>query len=407
MLEVIGLSRKTHPSSSAVHAGKSTGRSASEPEVAPIFASSVFRFKGLDQVEDVWTGKDKGYIYSRMNNPSVEAAEDAVNELEGGLGTVACSSGMAATAIALEATIGRGDRIVSASVLYGATRAMLEAEEKRRGVEAVFVDITDLDAVEKALKPGARVLLCESISNPMMEVADIPMLAMLAHSAGALLIVDNTFATPMLMRPFEFGADIVIHSCTKYMNGHDDVTAGTVSVSDRLEGGEAMLGALRSAKTLFGPILSPFEAWLLLRGIRTLGVRMTKHCENAAALAEELKQMAAVQKVYYPGVDAKKAGSTAQRLLEEGFGGMLSFVVEGGRPAAEKLISGLDMVTFVPSLGSFATTVSHPASTSHRGLLEEQRQRLGISEGLIRVSVGIEDMGDIIEDFRNALAGLK
>jgi cystathionine beta-lyase/cystathionine gamma-synthase len=283
----------------------------------------------------------------------------------------------------------------------------LEAEEKRRGVEAVFVDITDLDAVEKALKPGARVLLCESISNPMMEVADIPMLAMLAHSAGALLIVDNTFATPMLMRPFEFGADIVIHSCTKYMNGHDDVTAGTVSVSDRLEGGEAMLGALRSAKTLFGPILSPFEAWLLLRGIRTLGVRMTKHCENAAALAEELKQMAAVQKVYYPGVDAKKAGSTAQRLLEEGFGGMLSFVVEGGRPAAEKLISGLDMVTFVPSLGSFATTVSHPASTSHRGLLEEQRQRLGISEGLIRVSVGIEDMGDIIEDFRNALAGLK
>jgi cystathionine beta-lyase/cystathionine gamma-synthase len=313
---------------------------------------------------------------------------------------------MAATAIAFEGAVEPGERIVSASVLYGATRSMLAAEQKRRGVRADFVDITDLEAVEKALKPGARLLFCECISNPLMEVADIPKLAQLAHSAGALLVVDNTFATPLLLKPLAHGADISIHSCTKYMNGHDDVMAGTVSVSGEASDSKQLLDAIRAAKTLFGPVLSPFEAWLLLRGMRTLGVRMPRHCENAAALADALEGSGKVEKVYYPGIEGRIKRSAAGRLLKHGFGGMLSFELKGGRAAVDKLISGFRMASFVPSLGSYATTVSHPASTSHRGLGEQERLKLGISEGLIRVSAGIEDKKDICEDFLGSLACL-
>ena len=397
-----GMSAK----SMAVHIGSAERGSVTEPEVAPIYASAVFKFGSLEQVEDVWMGKSRGYVYSRMANPSVEAFEEAVDGLEGAAGTVAASSGMAATCISLDALLGRDERIVSASVLYGATRTLIEQDAARRGASAEFVDITDLEEVRTAMEPGARALFCESISNPLMEVADIPTLASIAHAAGAFLVVDNTFATPMLMRPLELGADVVIHSCTKYINGHDDIMAGTVSVGGATSGGTGILAAIRNSRTLLGPVLSPFEAWLALRGIRTLGVRMEKHCGNAFALAMALKSSHKVTAVHYPGLDAADPLSAAARLLADGYGGMLSFNVDGGREVVDRIVKNLKLAAFVPSLGSCATTISHPASTSHRGLSEEEKARTGITDGLVRVSVGIEQERDIVSDFIGALEKL-
>ncbi len=392
------------PDTMAVHAGKAGGRPVNEPEIAPIYASAVFRFESLSQVDEVWTGRQKGYVYSRMANPSVEAVEAAVDILEGGIGTVACASGMAAMNILLDGCYRPKGRIVSASVLYGATRSLLERYAAERGLGLEFVDITDLEEVGDALKGGADMLFCESISNPMMQVADLPKLSEMAHAAGALLAVDNTFATPVLLRPFVHGADIVMHSCTKYMNGHDDVMAGTVTVAETAPQAEALLGRIRQSKTLLGPVLSPFEAWLLQRGLRTLGVRMARHSSNAAALAEALSSSGKVKEVFYPGLEAvADPGCPSARLLTEGYGGMLSFTVKGGLRAAGKLINSLSLASFVPSLGSFATTVSHPASTSHRNMEAGEKKRSGITDGLIRVSVGIEDSLDIIDDFVRVL----
>lgn len=393
------------PDTVAVHARKAGTKSVNEPEIAPIYASAVFRFESLTQVDEVWTGRQKGYVYSRMANPGVEAVERSVDLLEGGIGTVACASGMAAMNIMLEGCHRPGGRIVSASVLYGATRSLLERYASERGLGLRFVDIADLNEVGDALKDGADMLFCESISNPMMQVADLPKLAELAHEAGALLAVDNTFATPVLLRPFAHGADIVMHSCTKYMNGHDDVMAGTVTVSPGAPKAEELLAKIRRSKTLLGPVLSPFEAWLLQRGIRTLGVRMARHSSNASALAAALSKCSKVREVFYPGLEAASdPASPSSRLLKEGYGGMLSFTVKGGLKAAEKLIGSLSLATFVPSLGSFATTVSHPSSTSHRNMKAAEKKRTGITDGLIRVSVGLEDVRDIIDDFEKGLS---
>lgn len=397
-------SKKLGQNSCAVHGGRRLEPSTSAPEVDPIFASAVYRFRDLDHVDEVWTGKQNGYVYSRMANPGIEALERSIDALEGSLGTVACGSGMAATSIAFEALLKMGGRAVSASVVYGASKSMLQDERQRRGIDSAFVDILDLSAVEEALSGGADMLFCESISNPLMEVADIPRLAELAHRHGAAFVVDNTFATPMLLRPIEHGADVVIHSLTKYMNGHDDIMGGSVSVSGRFRDAGRVLEAVRHAKTMYGPVLSPFEAWLVSRGMRTLGIRMERHSENAAALADALCASGKVSKVCYPGLEAKSdACCAAARLLKGGFGGMLSFELKGGRETASRFISALSMAAFVPSLGSYATTISHPASTSHRGFTAEEKLSFGITDGLIRVSVGLEDAEDIISDFISAL----
>lgn len=388
----------------AVHAGAKQRKSETAPEVAPIFASSVFRFESMDQVEDVWTGRKEGYVYSRMANPGVEALEEAVDALEGAKGTVAAASGMAAMSLMLQGALKPGARVVAASVLYGSSMTLLKELESAGQLQVRFVDITDPKEVADALEGGADMLFCESISNPLMQVADIPGISALAHRAGALLAVDNTFATPALLKPFELGADIITHSCTKYMNGHDDVTAGTVSVSPKAHGAADILSSIRSARALHGPALSPFEAWLLLRGIRTLAIRMERCSSNALALAHALSSSTRVRFVYYPGLPDRAGVRSASTILKRGYGGMLSFELEGGREQASRLVGALQMAAFVPSLGSCATTVSHPASTSHRGYPSHERAKLGISDGLIRVSVGIEDEKDIVRDFQGALS---
>ncbi|QUL98259.1 MAG: aminotransferase class I/II-fold pyridoxal phosphate-dependent enzyme [Candidatus Fermentithermobacillus carboniphilus] len=383
-----------------VHSGSLPLPSKTRPKVMPIFSTSVFSFDYLDQIDEVYEGKIPGYVYSRMRNPGIEALEEAVASLENTPGAVAFSSGMAAITLSVLSEVSKGDHVVAAKVLYGGTYTFFKDELPKRGVETTFVDINDLDAVKSAMKPNTKILYCETISNPLMEVSDLERLAEIAHSTGARLFVDNTFASPILCRPFEYGADLVIHSGTKYLNGHSDVTAGIVC------GGKDLVAGIRSLATMYGPVLSPFDAWLLLRGLRTLHLRMQRHSENAQKLAEFLKNHPKVTCVHYPGLESSPYHSLARKYLKKGYGGMLSFEVIGGIQGARRVIDSLKMVELVPSLAGISTTVSHPGKTSHRAVPLNEREAFGVGDGLIRVSVGVEEYGDIEEDFRQALAAI-
>lgn len=385
----------------AVHAGAKVPKSVTMPKVPPIYAASVFSFDTLAQLDEVWEGRSKGYVYSRMRNPGVDLLEEAVNSLEGGAGAVAFASGMAAITVSALSALSAGDHVVSAKVLYGGTYTFFHDEMPRRGVATTFVDVNNLDEVKAAMKPSTKVVYCETISNPLMEVADISRLATIAHAGGALLAVDNTFASPVLCRPLEFGADLSIHSGTKYLNGHSDVTSGVAVAGD-----PAVVSKIRSLASTYGPVPSPFDAWLILRGIRTIDLRVRKCSENALALAGFLANQSEVIRVHYPGMASSPYRALAQKYLCGGFGGMLSFEVQGGLECARTVIDSLKMVELVPSLAGVSTTVSHPGKTSHRAIPRAERTAYGVGDDLIRVSVGIEDYADIEEDFRQALTGV-
>lgn len=381
----------------AVHAGSKTPPSVTRPKVSPIYASSVFSFDRLDQIDEVYEGQSLGYVYSRMRNPGLDALEEAVASLEGGTSAVAFASGMAAISASVMANVAAGDHVLAADVLYGGTYSLFRDELPRRGVSITFVDISDIDAVKSQMRSNTKILYCETISNPIMEVADLETLAVVAHEAGALLVVDNTFASPILCQPISYGADIVLHSGTKYLNGHSDGMSG-VAVTKSTDADR-----IRSYGTTYGPTLSPFDAFLLLRGIRTLALRVERQCENAMRLAEFLESHPAVTLVHYPGLPSSATHGLALKYLTCGFGGMLSLEVEGGLDGAKILIDSLEMVELVPSLAGVSTTVSHPGKTSHRAIPPAERESLGVGNGLIRVSVGIEAYRDILDDFSRAL----
>jgi len=393
----------------AVHVASKAPFSVTRPKVPPIYTTSVFTFDYLDQVDEVYEGKAKGYVYSRMRNPGIDLVEEAVAELENGEEAVAFSSGMAAIVSAILARVRAGDHVVASNVIYGGTYSFLHDEIPLRGVDVTFVDTNDLAAVKAAMRPETKILYCETISNPLMEVADVASLAEMAHKKGAYLYVDNTFASPVLCRPLEYGADVVLHSGTKYLNGHSDVTVGVAVIGpSRTDGAQAgelrnLAGRIRSLASTYGSVPSPFDAWLLLRGIRTLPLRMEKHSKNAMRLASFLEAHPGVTKVHYPGLKSSPYHHLAGKYLEGGFGGMLSFEVKGGLDGARRVIDCLRMVELVPSLAGVSTTVSHPGKTSHRSIPLAEREKFGVGDGLIRVSVGIEDYEDIEEDFREAL----
>lgn len=382
----------------AVHAGTTPPESRTLPKVAPIYATSVFSFDTLSQLDDVWEGRSPGYVYSRMRNPGVDLLEEAVNVLEDGEGAVAFGSGMAAITLSVLAQVVEGDHIVAGKVLYGGTYSFLHDELPKRGVQTTFVDGNSLDEFRAAMRPNTRVLYCEVISNPLMEVADLSGLAEIARRCRVSLVVDNTFASPVLCRPLRFGASVSIHSGTKYLNGHSDVTSGVAIAGDK-----ALAGKIRSLATTYGPVPSPFDAWLLVRGLRTIDLRVRKCSENALRLAGFLAAQPKVTVVHYPGLEGSPYRALGEKYLDGGFGGMLSFEVRGGLDGARQLIDSLDMVELVPSLAGVSTTVSHPGKTSHRGIPLAERAAYGVGDGLIRVSVGIEEYVDIEEDFRLAL----
>jgi cystathionine beta-lyase/cystathionine gamma-synthase len=323
--------------------------------------------------------------------------EDALAELEGAEAGLATASGMAALHVAILALAPRPVTIVATRELYGGTLALLRQDFEPAGYETNFIDMTDLDVVRSALD-GAGLALVETITNPLCKLPDVGAIAALARDRGVPLLVDNTFATPILFRPLEVGATAVMHSATKYIGGHSDLVAGIVV------GSKNVVSTARARSVRTGSTLGPFDAWLALRGLRTLEVRMRRHSANGIALARALLGMPGVAAVYHPSLEGSPSREVAQRLLPEGTGGMLAFDLAGGRTAVQRMLSRLQMVRFAASLGGVETTISYPEITSHRGLSPGERAELGVGPGTIRVSVGIEAADDIVADFAQALA---
>lgn len=386
-----------HLQTIAIHAGTKMPKSIVSPKVSPIFASSVWSFDHLSQIDDVYEGREQGYVYSRIANPSVTQLEQAVAALDGAQAAAAYSSGMAAIAVALMTELKQGDHVLAHPVLYGGTYTLLMTELAKFGIETTLVDFGDLAAVKNSVRKNTKILYIETICNPTMEVVDIQGAVDIANNVNAKVFVDNTFASPILCQPLKQGADVVLYSATKYHNGHSDVTAGLM-VADA-----EFIGRAKKVGTTFGPTLSPFDSWLVLRGIKTLALRMERHASNALALAEYLAKHPKVTAVYYPGLEKASTHLIANKTLCNGYGGMLSFTVAGGIKGAQVLIDELEMVELVPSLAGVATTTSHPGKTSHRAIPLADRSKYGVNDGLVRVSVGIEHIDDIIEDFRLAL----
>ncbi len=384
------MSKERRFATRATHAGYKQVPTTTRPVAMPIYQTSVYAFPDLDLVEAVQSGREKAYLYARQGQPNAEALEEAYAALEGGEAGIAAATGMGAIFAVLFSMLEPGAHVVVGREIYGATYALFEQELSRYGVERTYVDIRDLAAVEAAIRPETRLLYAESISNPTVQVADLPALAEICRRHELKLVVDNTFASPFVLRPLEHGADVVISSATKFLGGHSDLMAGAAA------GARPLMDAARRTLMLNGAMLDPFAAWLTVRGIKTLHLRVERQCQNALALARFLADHPKVERVHYPGLEGHP-------LLPHGAGAMLSFAVRGGMEAADRLIRALELAEFVPSLGDVATSVSHPVLTSHRAMEPARREELGITENLVRVSVGVEAEEDILADFAQAL----
>ena len=360
------------------------------PVVEPLVPATTFAFGTAEEFGRVMSEEEYGFLYSRLRNPTVEDVNDVCASLDGAEAGQATASGMAAIASALFSTLEAGDTLLCASQVYGTTYALIESHVRRLGVDVVYADVTDLEAWRRP----SKVRYVETIANPAMPVAD---LAAISETKGeGLLVVDNTFASPVLCRPLEHGADLVCQSATKYLNGHHDVTAGVVT------GARGLVERARRYVIDTGAVLDPFPAFLLRRGLKTLPLRMERHSANALAVAQALEGNPKVARVFYPGLESYPQSSLARRQLD-GFGGMLAVEVAGGRAAGERVMDALRLARRATSLGGVDTVVSHPASTSHRQFSARQLAAAGVSEGLLRVSVGCEDAADIVRDLEHAL----
>lgn len=388
----------------AVHAGGlDHGQPAGEPTQPPIVSSATFRHGSMAEQEAVAAGAP-GYLYARWSNPTVAVLERAVADLEGAEQALAFGSGMAALHAAVVASgIKPGECVVCAEDVYGGTVALLRHVLEPLGVDVRFADLTRSEDLDAALSgPGVRLVMAETMSNPRLRVADIAQLAAKAHAAGAKLLVDATFTTPVLLRPLQLGADYCVHSATKYLSGHGDVLGGVVaaSVSER--------PALERVRRLAGGVLGAFEAWLILRGLRTLVLRVERQSANAAQVADGLRGHPAISRVLYPGLPDHPDHALARRQFTPGlFGGMVAFELKAAsRAATFAVLDRLRLCVPATSLGDVETLVMHPASSSHRDLAANERQRLGIGDNLVRLSLGIEDARDILADWQQALAGI-
>ncbi|WP_246172966.1 O-succinylhomoserine sulfhydrylase [Thermochromatium tepidum] len=370
----------------------------------PIFATSSFVFASAAEAAARFSGEQVGNIYSRFTNPTVRAFEERLAALEGGESCVATASGMAAILAICLGLLKTGDRILAARSLFGSTTMLFDKYLTRFGIQTDYVPLSDLAAWEAGLGRDQarriRLLFCETPSNPLTEMVDLRALAEIAHRHGALLVVDNCFCTPALQRPLELGADLVVHSATKYLDGQGRCVGGAV-VGDRKRVGEEVYGVLRTT----GPTLSPFNAWVFLKGLETLELRMLAQSRAAAGLAEWLQQQPAVARVHYPGLVDHPQHALVGTQQRAG-GAILAFEVQGGRAAAWRVIDATRMLSITANLGDVKTTITHPATTTHGRLTPEQRAEAGIGEGLIRVAVGLEDPSDIRADLARGLNGL-
>lgn len=361
----------------------------------PIYQTSTFEFDCCEQGGRRFAGEEKGYIYTRLGNPSISAVENKVALLEGGEACAAASSGMGAVSACLWSIAGAGKHILADETLYGCTFALLNHGMTRYGVEVTFVDTSDLEQVKANLKENTVCVYLETPANPNLKISDIQAVAELAHAYNPAIqvVCDNTFASPYLQRPLELGADVVIHSATKYLNGHGDVIAGFVVGTEAFINEVKMFGL----KDMTGATLGPFEAFLIMRGLKTMEIRMERHCANAKKVAEYLVKQEKVERVYYPGLETHPGYEIAKKQMQD-FGAMISFEVKGGKEGGMKFVNNLSMIPIAVSLGDAETLVQHPASMTHSVYTEEELKAAGISAGLIRLSVGLENAEDIIAD---------
>lgn len=369
----------------------------SAPLVPPLYQSSVYTLPDLDVLDRIATGEAPGFIYARDGHPNGRLLADQLAALEGATWAIVCGSGMGAITATLLATVRQGDHLVASNRLYGKTTVLLDQELAGYGVQTTFVDASDLDQVRAALEKPSKVLLVETISNPLLRVSDLEALAELAHEHDCLLAVDNTFATPVFCRPIDIGADIVIESLTKMIGGHSDVTLGLACGTGEL------FSLVNQVVSVWGLASNPFDCWLAARGLATLSLRLRAASANAAALADWLATQSSVASVIYPGRSGHPDHALAARLLHDGFGSMLGFELSGGREEVNRFLRQAPGIPFSPSLGHTTTTCSHPATTSHRGVSPAERRRQGISDGLIRLSVGVEDLEQIQRELAKGL----
>ncbi len=388
--------RPTGINSRLVHGGHHAD--ATGAVTVPIYQTSTFAFRDAAHGAALFAGKEQGYIYTRIGNPTTAALEESVASLEGGFGGIATSSGLAAVNTVYMALLGQGAHMVSTASVYGPSRGLLEKHFQRFGVEAAFVDTADLEKLRGAMQQNTRLVYVESPSNPAMQVTDIAGAAAIAHEHGSLLVVDNTFASPYLQRPLELGADVVLHSVTKFINGHADVVGGILVAKE-----EPLALRLRDVMVQTGCNMDPHQAFLVHRGLKTLGIRVERAQQNALVIARWLEAHPLVACVRYIGLPSHPQHELAKRQMS-GFGSMISFELKGGLDAGRRLMDNVRLATLAVSLGGVESLIEHPASMTHASMSREARTAAGFTDGLVRYSVGIEDVADLIADLEQALA---
>lgn len=390
-------------SAKLIHTGdgqyqKKLNKAQTVPETFPVYLTSVFAFDDVLSVDNIYEKKSDGYIYSRIAAPNSDAVCEILKAADGAAGAAVFSSGMAAITSSVLAFAQSGDHIISAPVVYGGVNTFFSKEIGRLGIEVDFVDFAKED-FSKYIKPNTKIVYAETISNPLMEVPDIPAISKIARKNGLLLIIDNTFATPAVCEPLSLGADIAVYSATKYLGGHSDIIGGAACLKS-----PEIAAKLKEKQVIYGNVLGAMDCWLLARSLRTLDLRMKKHCANALKVADFLNAHPKIEKVFFPGIKSSPYYKSAKSQFNDGlFGAMMSINLKGGAKAAVSLINKLEEIFFVPSLAGTPTTVSYSAKTSHRFYKKEDRERLGIGDNQVRLSVGLEDSDYIIDQLSKAL----
>lgn len=378
-----------------VHSGKLENSLGSI--TVPIYQTSTFSFNNVQHGADCFSGKDDGYIYTRLGNPTINALEETIAELENGFGGIATSSGMGAINSIYMALLGQGAHLVSTASIYGPSRNVIEKHYSRFGVEAAFVNTTDPDNVKQSIKSNTRMILVETPANPTMQITDIRKIAEIAHKHGIPLVVDNTFSSPYLQNPLDLGADVVFHSITKFINGHADVVGGVIITKEK-----DLYKQIRDMMVNIGCNMDPHQAYLVHRGIKTLSIRIEKAQKSAAKIAQWLEEHPLVKLVKYPGLRSHPQHELAKKQMR-GSGTMISFELKGGFDAGKVLMDNVELVILAVSLGGIETLIEHPASMTHSGISREEKLKIGISDGLVRLSIGIENVEDLIDDLSQAL----
>jgi methionine-gamma-lyase len=364
----------------------------------PIYQSSTFEFETAEEGARCFNGESDGFIYTRLGNPTIQVLEKTVADLEKGFGAIATSSGMGAVSTIYMALLNSGDHIVSSDAVYGPSRGLMESHFSRFGVESTYVNTSNIENIKKAIKPNTKILYIETPANPTIDISDLKKCSEIAKANNLLLVVDNTFSSPYLQRPIEFGADVVFHSVTKFINGHADVVGGIIIAKE-----EALYKKLRSMMISMGCNMDPHQAYLVIRGLKTLGIRVEKAQQNAMVLANYLEKHPKVEWIKYPGLKSHPQYEIAKKQMD-GPGAMISFGLKGGLEAGRTMMNSVKVAILAVSLGGVETLIEHPASMTHSKVSQEDKKKAGISDGLVRLAVGIEDVEDLLWDIEQALA---